>query len=698
MLGLFAGAGGVEAAANARCKGGPAGHCSMSIHSYGSATSPDGVHWTDHGTMMTQFDEGVQCPSTGSGSGSVWKAYKNGRSGGGAGSSSSSLDKGDMYVINYSHGGVIRFMTAPTPRGPWTPVGSTAKATKTLADGFGPGRRPARPQDGRQWYNGRWDTANGWPAPPADSTSNDAPGSAPKMYFWISATAIGANNTKQVGHASSVDGVNWTAQPPAVVTDWGNHSFQGGPFESGGCAFVASVKKWYCLNGFRGSWMSVDGTRGMGTFVSDHPGGPYAIAKKNPLIMAYKSCAYLPQSCDAATYFARFWLRYDTPDPSSPPELLVVHQSYSQTTSMTYLAPLKLAVVDEEGTMRLHYWPKNDLMKGPKLPLVTSSAASHSEERVIKTALNNRNGTVLEGKLPTCQPGAIIFKGTSTPPPPAPTPHYKPVPNVTYSHCGTVEVGVSYDGHDIPGWTAHDVGGVDMCCKMCAAHSLCKYWSMDRPSSNCFLKSAKPPGPCNHWPMTVSGTPGAGCRPHYNPSPPPPPLAAIVDYEVAVDEALVFSIATVSADGKRTLLDRFDRSIPVPSPTEVDISCHFKLLLRGSMVELYINDILSEQLASYLLPPISLPLCLPLTYLINCETDTSAQRCSRTLRIAEHYQQWRLHWLGGWPPRACDHSCAQWWVGQCDARGMDNGLTGLVPSGVEQSTTGTHRMGDTSLL
>ena len=33
--------------------------------------------------------------------------------------------------------------------------------------------------------------------------------------------------------------------------------------------------------------MSVDGTRGMGTFVGDNPGGPYKIAEKNPLIMAY---------------------------------------------------------------------------------------------------------------------------------------------------------------------------------------------------------------------------------------------------------------------------------------------------------------------------------------------------------------------------------------------------------------------------
>eukprot|EP01052_Picozoa_sp_SAG31_P035099 SAG31_NODE_4193_length_3486_cov_2.794804_4_plen_122_part_00 len=60
--------------------------------------------------MMTQFDEGTQCPRTGSGSGSVWKATRGSKNNG-----------DDEYVINFSHGGVIRFMTAPTPRGPWKP-------------------------------------------------------------------------------------------------------------------------------------------------------------------------------------------------------------------------------------------------------------------------------------------------------------------------------------------------------------------------------------------------------------------------------------------------------------------------------------------------------------------------------------------------------------------------------------------------
>jgi hypothetical protein len=301
--------------------------------------------------------------------------------------------------------------------------------------------------------------------------------------------------------------------------------------------------------------------------------------------------------------------------------------------------------------MRLHYWSKNDQMKGPKLstaqlallPSVANGKGASGQRRQIATALNNRNGTILEGTLPNCHPGGIVFEGVYAPAPPLPAQHYKPIPNITYTHCGTVKVGVSYDGHDILDWKAHDVGGVEKCCEACAAHPQCKYalcptptyhagpptlvhdkpliqlqlladfdtlmclatrvnpgrsryWSMDRPSQDCFLKSAKPPGPCNHWPMTVSGTPGLGCRPTYNPPPPPPPPPPIVDYEISVDDRLVYSISTVDqASGNRTILDSYDRSIPVPPEASTTSSgCSFKLLLRGSMAELYINNVLSE--------------------------------------------------------------------------------------------------------
>ena len=117
------------------------------------------------------------------------------------------------------------------------------------------------------------------------------------------------------------------------------------------------------------------------------------------------------------------------------------------------------------------------------------------------------------------------------PPPPPPPPGPPPVANITYGHCGTIKVGVAYNGDDI---AEIMTGSIDNCCKACAAHADCKAWSYcNLPTGqrcgtknkpvDCYIKTA-----ASH-PTTmaarVSGSPGGGCRPHYMPlpSPPPPP-------------------------------------------------------------------------------------------------------------------------------------------------------------------------------
>ena len=79
-----------------------------------------------------------------------------------------------------------------------------------------------------------WATLNGvdkFQAP------NPEPGSF-SHYAWITGTANANLDPKSsVGHMGSTDGVNWTALPPATVTNWGGHSLTGGPMEQGGCAF-----------------------------------------------------------------------------------------------------------------------------------------------------------------------------------------------------------------------------------------------------------------------------------------------------------------------------------------------------------------------------------------------------------------------------------------------------------------------------
>lgn len=132
---------------------------------------------------------------------------------------------------------------------------------------------------------------------------------------------------------------------------------------------------------------------------------------KNPLVMSYRSCAYMPANCDAVTYFMRFWLRYDVPDPSSPPELLVVHQSYTVHDQMTYLAPLKHAVVDTDDTMRLQWWAGNEKMKGTPTTYALGPVDKLGH-RKFTTPLNNRNGTVLEATSSGGCAGSLVFYGS----------------------------------------------------------------------------------------------------------------------------------------------------------------------------------------------------------------------------------------------------------------------------------------------
>ena len=55
---------------------------------------------------------------------------------------------------------------------------------------------------------------------------------------------------------------------------------------------------------------------------------------------------------------------------------------------------------------------------------------------------------------------------------------------------------------------------------------------------------------------------------------------------VGVDSSLIMSIHR-TAGSKRSLLDSFNRSLTIPTD-----GCDFRLLLRGSMVEAYVNGVL----------------------------------------------------------------------------------------------------------
>jgi heparin/heparan-sulfate lyase len=150
--------------------------------------------------------------------------------------------------------------------------------------------------------------------------------------------------------------------------------------------------------------------------------------------MAYQNPQTWSEGGDAPTYFSRFWHRYDVERPSQPAELLVVHVSFvtknnnrnyvppDQDTCVTYLASIKRAEVDTDGSLRLAWWHGNEQMKGPLQPVAIVQAEAGDNRgmggaaKLLTPALNNGNGTILEGHWGAtshgdCGEGSVIFYG-----------------------------------------------------------------------------------------------------------------------------------------------------------------------------------------------------------------------------------------------------------------------------------------------
>ena len=126
-----------------------------------------------------------------------------------------------------------------------------------------------------------------------------------------------------VGFGESLDGVRWTALPPPPFLDGAPH---------GECGAVERFsKRYFMMLGCGGEML---------TLVADRPEGPFRPARKNYHLLGGR------------TYFSRF---FPTPDG-----VLVNHHSIA---GGVYFAPLKEAVVDEEGALRLKWWKGNERLK-----------------------------------------------------------------------------------------------------------------------------------------------------------------------------------------------------------------------------------------------------------------------------------------------------------------------------------------------
>ncbi|MEI6217429.1 MAG: hypothetical protein WCP86_00870, partial [bacterium] len=205
-------------------------------------------------------------------------------------------------------------------------------------------------QDER-WYEpkGRWDCI--W--------TIARPGSG--LYGYWTATPKKVTGGK-FGFGESLDGVTWTALEPPKV--------DGVPEAEGEVGAIEKVgSKYYMLYG---SYPV------MRTLVADSPQGPFKAASKNQVFLS------------GHTYFARFF-----PSPSG---LLVCHHSIARDGKVS-AGLLKGSKFDDEGTMRLTWWPGNEALKHKSVTVPPLSAAGKGPIRMLARKLDVASGLILEGKL-----------------------------------------------------------------------------------------------------------------------------------------------------------------------------------------------------------------------------------------------------------------------------------------------------------
>ncbi|MHC4561550.1 MAG: glycoside hydrolase family protein [Planctomycetota bacterium] len=200
-----------------------------------------------------------------------------------------------------------------------------------------------------RWYRpcGRWDCI--W--------TIDRPGGG--LYGYWTATPLDETGG-HFGFGESLDGFTWTAlEPPKVC------GVDGGE--------VGAIEK------MGDKYVMMFGSGGMYTLLADKPEGPFHMAETNGLLL------------NGHTYFSRF-LATDT-------DMLVNHHSIRRDGAV-FMAPIKRAVMDDAGVVRLAYWPANDALKGDPIAVAAPSEAPAGQAAaMLDTSFDTEQGFILEGDL-----------------------------------------------------------------------------------------------------------------------------------------------------------------------------------------------------------------------------------------------------------------------------------------------------------
>ena len=151
----------------------------------------------------------------------------------------------------------------------------------------------------------------------------------------------------------SPDGRTWTVLPPASIL-WPSDMQACSHFEYGGCERFGG--KYYLIGGYGG----IQGFAGysMFTLVADDPRGPF-----RPDVDALRLCGCSNKN----VAWLAAWCRGNG-------ELLVSnYASMAPDDWAPWLLPLRKPIIDQQGHLRLAWWPANERLKGEALPLKENS-------------------------------------------------------------------------------------------------------------------------------------------------------------------------------------------------------------------------------------------------------------------------------------------------------------------------------------
>ena len=196
------------------------------------------------------------------------------------------------------------------------------------------------------------------------------------------------------GMAESSDGLYWKAIAPPVI-EWGDMLEVQTTTEAPALVFraisVGDIEKiqgrYYLLN------------TSSGVLVADQATGPFRPQSKN--------VALIPERYHEGNRYPRFF--------RSPHGLLYIH--HSAVVGGVYLAPMKRALVDDEGILRLAYWEGNDGLKADSIAVNVPQVETKNslEPLMFANQFDTTTGIIMEGTIkvpssPDLQPAGIAIK------------------------------------------------------------------------------------------------------------------------------------------------------------------------------------------------------------------------------------------------------------------------------------------------